>query len=103
MYKRQGQWDARRFRPHLLVVLPGVDFGEDSWVGSEVEIGATRLAVDEPTTGSDTWSAAQIGLAADPAIMATVAAGHGATLGVNASVLEGGVVQPGDAVDPVSR
>jgi hypothetical protein len=98
-----GQWDARRFRPHLLVVVPGIDFGEDAWVGSAVEIGATRLAVDEPTTGSDGWGVAQIGLAADADIPATVVAAHDATLGVTASVVQGGVVQPGDAVDPVPR
>mgnify|MGYP001826670443 FL=1 len=98
-----GQWDARRFRPHLLVVLPGVDFGEDTWVGYDVEIGAMRLAVDEPTSAADSWGSAQIGLAADPAIMTTVASVHQRTLGVTASVLERGVVQPGDGVDPVPR
>lgn len=98
-----GQWDARRFRPHLLVVLPGVDFGEDDWVGSEVGIGGATLAVDEATAGCDVWGAAQVGLAADPGIVPTIASTHDGTLGVAGSVVRVGVIQLGDPADPVSR
>lgn len=94
-----GQWDARRFRPHVLVVLPGVDFGEDDWVGSEVGVGRATVAVDQPTAGCDAWGSAQIGLAADAGVVATIASTHGGTLGVTASVVRSGVIHPGDPVD----
>lgn len=98
-----GQWDARRFRPHVLVVVPGVDFGEDAWIGSEVRVGATQLAVDEATAVTDAWGAAQVGLAADDEIVTTIASVHDRTLGVTASVTRCGLVRLGDPVDPVPQ
>lgn len=98
-----GQWDARRFRPHLLVVVPGVDFGEDDWVGSQVEAGVGRIEVDEPIGCSERWGLRQVGLAADPAIVSTVRAAHGGTVGVSGRVVRAGVVELGDAIGPVGR
>ena len=98
-----GQWDARRFRPHLVVVVPGVDFGEDAWVGAKVRVGSAAIGVDGPIACSERWGGSQVGLAADPEIVATVLAAHQGTLGVAGSVVEAGPVELGDAVEPVSR
>lgn len=98
-----GQWDARRFRPHFLVVVPGVDFGEDEWVGSQVRIGSALVEIDGPTGCSDSWGGAQVGLAADPEIVATIRSAHEGTLGVGGRVVEAGTVDPGDAVELVLR
>jgi uncharacterized protein YcbX len=98
-----GQWDARRFRPHLVVVVPGVEFGEDAWVGSPVRAGSAEIQIDGPIAGTERWGVAQIGLAADTEIAATVRSEHDGTLGVAGSVVEVGVVELGDPVEPVPR
>ncbi len=98
-----GQWDARRFRPHLVVVVPGVDFGEDAWVGAKVSVGSAAIEVDGPVACSERWGGSQVGLAADPEIVATVRAAHQGTLGVSGAVVESGAVELGDAVEPSPR
>ena len=98
-----GQWDVRRFRPHILIVVPGVDFGEDEWVGSQMRIGSAVVEIDVPTACSESWGGAQVGLAADAEIVATVRAAHEGTLGVSGRVVETGTVDPGDAIELVLR
>ncbi len=98
-----GQWDARRFRPHLVVVVPGVDFGEDAWVGARTEVGASLVEIDGPTACTDRWGGTQVGLAADPEIVSTIRATHQGTLGVSGSVIEAGAVELGDLIAPVTQ
>lgn len=98
-----GQWDARRFRPHLVVVVPGVDFGEDTWVSSPVKVGSTVIEIDGPVASSERWGGAQVGLAGDAEITATVRSQHEGTLGVAGSVVRAGVVELGDPIEPVAR
>ena len=42
-------WDVRRFRPNVLVNLDGAAWAEQAWIGQEIQIGTTVLAVESPT------------------------------------------------------
>lgn len=43
-------WDVRRFRPNLLLDVPGEPFVEDEWVGRELRIGDRMVcAIRQPT------------------------------------------------------
>ncbi len=98
-----GQWDVRRVQPHLVIAVPGFDFAEDEWVGEELRIGRAVLAVEAGLAVSGLSGLAQVGLAADPDIPATIRAAHEGTLGVTARSAEGGDVRLGDVVGAPGR
>jgi uncharacterized protein YcbX len=92
-----GKLDPRRFRPNLLVDLPG-DHAEDAWIGRTLRIGGLRMRVDRPdsrctiiTTDPDTGER-------DPSILKALGRTHDACAGVYGSVVEPGRVEIGDEV-----
>jgi uncharacterized protein YcbX len=92
-----GKLDPRRFRPNLLVDLPG-DHAEDAWIGRTLRIGGLRMRVDRPdsrctiiTTDPDTGER-------DPSILKALGRTHDACAGVYGSVVEPGRVEVGDEV-----
>jgi uncharacterized protein YcbX len=102
-----GRWDARRFRPNVLVDV--ADGGtEDAWAGRAVRLGPdVGIAVLAPMARCVMTTLAQADLPHDPAILRTLARenrrdvmGRGglACAGVMASVSAGGSVKVGDAV-----
>ncbi len=94
-----GRWEARRFRPNLLVEAPGDDWLEDEWVGTEVSVGSElRLAPARRASRCTMVTRPQPGLDRDVDIFRTLAAVHGADFGVWATVSAPGRVQTGDAV-----
>lgn len=94
----EGDWDARRFRPNLLVDTDGEGFVEDGWVGSRLRIGTALLEVRKPTIRCSIPGRAQPGLVRDVEIVRTLGRAHGLTLGVYCGVLEPGEVALGDEV-----
>ncbi|MFI0899045.1 MOSC domain-containing protein [Streptomyces sp. NPDC020983] len=103
-----GDFDARRFRPNLVVdVAGGPGFPEDSWPGSTLRIGEALFQVTVPTPRCVVPALGHAELPADSGIMRAVAREHRvpvlslgrlSCLGVYLDVLEPGAVRVGDAV-----
>lgn len=105
-----GDFAAGRFRPNLVVDLPGATgFPEDAWVGEHLRIGEALCRAAVPTPRCVVPTLAHGELPADPALMRTVAREHRvpvldlgrlSCVGVYLDVLEPGAVRVGD---PVTR
>lgn len=95
-----GSFDARRFRPNIVVEVPGrSEFVENAWVGRKLEIGeSVRLSITGPCTRCVMTTLPQPGLAKDPGILRAAAKHNDAHVGVYASVEAPGTVRTGDAV-----
>lgn len=97
----QGRFEARRFRPNLVVQASRGDaeFVENPWVGRTLLIGDTvRLSITGPCQRCVMTTLAQSDLPQDASILRTAAQSNKANVGVYASVLQGGLVRRGDAV-----
>ncbi len=97
----QGRFEARRFRPNIVVSTPGEDEGfmENHWVGRTVAIGGSvRLAITEPCPRCVMITLPQDDLPKDSGILRTAAQHNGVNVGVYASVVNGGTIRRGDEV-----
>ncbi len=97
----QGRFEARRFRPNMVVQTADAerDFVEDAWIGKTLAIGDTvRLSITAPCLRCVMTTLVQGDLPKDPGILRTPAQHHKASVGVYASVLQGGKVRRGDSV-----
>jgi uncharacterized protein YcbX len=95
------QWDARRFRPNVVVdVGEARRFVEDDWVGGRLRIGEVELEVVKRTTRCSMVGRAQPGgIQGDMEVIGALRSHHDLTLGVHAQVVVPGVVRRGDPVD----
>ena len=97
----QGRFDARRFRPNI-VVQANTDqtgFIENEWVGHTLVIGhEVRLHIIRPTPRCVMTTLPQEDLPADFGILRTVAKHNNANVGVYARVIQGGTVNCNDAI-----
>ncbi|WP_406449165.1 MOSC domain-containing protein [Streptomyces sp. NBC_01622] len=103
-----GDFDARRFRPNLVVdTAGGPGFPEDVWVGSCLRVGEALFRVLVPTPRCVVPTLGHDELLPDPAIMRAVAREHRvpvfdlgrlSCLGVYLEVLEAGTVRVGDPI-----
>ncbi|MYQ99641.1 MOSC domain-containing protein [Streptomyces sp. SID6137] len=101
-----GDFAPRRFRPNLVIDLPGgPGFAEDSWPGATLRIGEALFRVRVPTPRCVVPTLRHGELPADPGIMRTVAREHRvpvltlgplSCVGVYLDVLEPGTVRTGD-------
>jgi uncharacterized protein YcbX len=95
----KGRFEARRFRPNIIVATAEAGFVEGDWIGRTVEIGDTvRLAITEPCPRCVMITLAQGDLPKDSGILRTAAEHNDVNVGVYASVISGGTVRRGDAV-----
>lgn len=97
----QGRFEARRFRPNIVISAPGEDQGfvENDWVGRTLTIGGNvRLAITEPCPRCVMITLPQGDLPKDSGILRTAAQHNGVNVGVYASVISGGTIRRGDAV-----
>src|SRR5258706_13759044 len=91
----QGRFEARRFRPNIVVSTPGEDHGfvENDWVGRAVAIGdSVRLAITEPCARCVMITLPQDDLPKDSGILRTAAQHNAGNVGVYASVVTGGAI-----------
>ena len=97
----QSAWDARRFRPNILLeTAAGVEgLAEAGWGGRELRIGGLRLKCEMPTPRCSMTIQAQEGLAKDPRVLRTIVREAGQNLGAYASVVGPGRVAVGDEVE----
>lgn len=96
-------WDVRRFRPNLLLDVPGQAFVEGTWMGRDIKVGSVVLHVDGPTVRCAMPLRAQPGgIEREPGLFAamndlnTVTPNH---LGAYATVVTPGTARPGDTVE----
>jgi uncharacterized protein YcbX len=97
----QGRFEARRFRPNIVVSIPGEDRGfvENDWVGGTVAIGdSVRLAITEPCPRCVMTTLSQGDLPKDSGILRAAAQHNGVNVGVYASVVRGGTTRRGDGI-----
>jgi uncharacterized protein YcbX len=97
----QGRFEARRFRPNIVVSTPGEDQGfvENDWVGRTVAIGrSVRLAIIEPCPRCVMITLPQGDLPKDSGILRTAAQHNSVNVGIYASVLHEGTIRRGDPV-----
>ena len=104
----EGRFDARRFRPNIVVEVPDKAFVENDWIGQTLAIGdEVRLEVIVPTPRCVMTTLPQSDLPKDPGILRTAArtnpqdfgpfAGQ-PCVGVYAEVVSGGTIRAGDEV-----
>jgi uncharacterized protein len=101
----QGRFEARRFRPNMVIATADGQankshaFVEDAWIGKTLAIGdRVRLSITAPCFRCVMTTLAQGDLPNDAGILRTAAQHHKASVGVYASVLQGGNVRRGDPV-----
>jgi len=111
-----GQWDARRFRPNIVLEVNGSAVAqagpsaiEDEWIGRELRSASgTRLAIVAHTPRCVMTTLAQPGLDRDPKILQTVARsnrqpvaslGLFACTGAYAEVVTPGLLRTGESVE----
>ena len=97
----QGQFDARRYRPNIVVepTEGRSGFVENQWIGRTLVFGDTvRLKIDRPCPRCVVTTLAQGDLVSDLAILRTAVEHNGAHVGVYASVVAGGTVRRDDPV-----
>jgi uncharacterized protein YcbX len=97
----QGRFEARRFRPNIVVSTGSEDpgFVENDWIGHTVIIGDTvRLAITEPCPRCVMITLPQADLPKDSGILRTAAQHNAVNVGVYASVVNGGTIRRGDPV-----
>jgi hypothetical protein len=96
-----GQFEARRFRPNLIIATPPelTGFPEGAWTDRVLRIGSeVKLKVTGPTGRCVMTTLAQGDLPKDLGVLRTAAKHNQAQVGAYASVLQGGVIRRGDPV-----
>jgi uncharacterized protein YcbX len=96
-----GDWDARRFRPNLVIetneALSG--FVELGWSGRTIRVGDLELECTEPCVRCSMVTQPQPELGKDPLILRTVVREAAQNVGIYARVRRPGHVAQGDAVE----
>lgn len=89
--------DVARFRPNVVLEVPGTDFVEDGWVGRELRLGeqvVVRLGTGMPRCVMVDLAQGELG--PDGRILKLLAAEHQLQLGLKVEVVRGGSVRLGD-------
>jgi uncharacterized protein len=90
--------DVARFRPNLVLDVPGADFIEDGWTGRELRLGSeVVIRLGEGMARCVMVDLAQGPLGQDGRILKVIAQEHELLLGLKAEVVRGGTVRQGDA------
>jgi uncharacterized protein YcbX len=93
------QWDVARFRPNLLIEVPGDDIVEQSWIGRRIRLGETELAVYKPCSRCVMTTRSQPrGIERQLDILRHVNGEHATNLGVLARIVTPGPVEIGQPV-----
>ena len=98
----EGDFDARRFRPNVVVELDSGETGfvEDGWLGRTLRLGEeVVMEVTDPVARCVMTTLAQGDLPKDPKIMSTTYRYNDNRVGVYARVVRGGRVRRGDRVE----
>lgn len=97
----QGRFEVPRFRPNLVVEMPGGEKGfvEQTWIGHTLAIGdQVRLKITVPCGRCVMTTLAQGDLPKDNGILRTAVQHNQGYVGVYATVVQGGTITRGDRV-----
>jgi hypothetical protein len=101
---RWQQVDERRFRPNIVVDVPGDGPVEQQWIGRRFTLGNSAvLQIVDSTERCVMTTFAQADLPADPRVLKRLGRDAGLQFGVYAEVLAPGEVTCGDAILEVAR
>jgi len=96
---READWDARRFRPNILVDVDASEgLVEQGWIGRRLTIGEVVIDCVGATPRCGAVTRAQPGMNADKTILRTVVRDADQNAGVYAVIRRGGTVEVGDPV-----
>ena len=87
-----------RFRPNLLLDVPGGEFPEEEWIGREIRIGEVVVEVTRRDTRCVIVNVDPETAERDPSLLRTLAAVRDTCAGVYARVVTPGRIAVGDAV-----
>lgn len=87
--------DAQRFRPNIVIDVPGYGFVEDRWIGRDLELGDVRLRLTGGAVRCVMIGMAQEQLPEQPQLLRRVADLHDTCFGVYATVIRPGTVHLG--------
>ena len=94
-----GRFEAKRFRPNIIVDAGPEDFAENAWIGKTIAVGSeVRLAITGPCPRCVMTTLAQSDLPKDPGILRAAVQQNGANVGVYAEVLQSGTIRQGDVI-----
>jgi uncharacterized protein YcbX len=94
----EGVWDARRFRPNVLIDVDGDGWVEDAWCGRKVGIGTATLAPLLPCERCTMITRPQPALERDLEVYKSLARHHGGQFGVWTAIDAAGTIGIGDDV-----
>jgi uncharacterized protein len=90
-------FDVLRFRPNILIEVPGDAVAEGAWVGRRLRAGAVEIDVAKHTKRCVMTTLPQPGLAEARGILPAIVA-EGAALGVYGAAVNSGRIAVGDSV-----
>lgn len=96
----ESNFDVARFRPNILVDIPGsdADFPEENWIGQKITIGDTTLEIVGACPRCSMTTHGFADLPRDTSIMRTLVQANGGNLGVYARVITAGSIAVGEEV-----
>jgi uncharacterized protein YcbX len=94
----EGRFDARRFRPNVLLETVEDGFVEEDWIGQTVALGDAQIEITKPCSRCVMTTHAMEELPVDRDILRTVNARNDEHVGVYGIVRQPGVVRVGDEV-----
>ena len=95
----EGRFEARRFRPNVVVATDEPGFVENGWIGKTVAIGdEVSLRITGPCPRCVMTTLSQADLPKDSGILRTAARNNEANVGVYADVVSAGAIRRGDPV-----
>ena len=98
----EGRFEARRFRPNIIVNTDQAGFVESGWVGKTVAIGdEVKLKITDHCTRCVMTTLSQGDLPKDTNILRTAAQHNDAHVGIYAEVIKGGTIKCDDRVSIV--
>ena len=98
----EGRFEARRFRPNIIVYSDQAGFVESGWVGKTVTIGdEVKLKITDHCQRCVMTTLSQGDLPKDTNILKTAAQHNNVNVGVYAEVIRGGVIKCDDPVSIV--
>lgn len=95
----EGRFEARRFRPNIIVDTGTDGFAENEWIGHTLAIGdEVRMQITGPCPRCVMTTLPQSDLPRDIGILKTAVRENDAHVGVYASVVKGGTIRQGDKI-----
>lgn len=91
-----GLFDARRFRPNIVLETTGEGFVEEGWLGETLRVGEVAIEITKPCSRCVMTTHAMDDLPVDRDILRTVNARNDEHVGVYGIVRRPGIVRVGD-------